>query len=153
MSCSVHANLTPGKPAPVVVNGKTEMVGSDESRLRTAIDNELAHTTNSPLEATAHSTDGRSVTVDYTLTTQDNRSLQAALVQLQASTAVRAGENAGRQLHHTNIVRDLKASEKSKGSLVLSLPAGLTTADCKVIVFVQRNEDLHVENVRMLDIH
>ncbi len=23
MSCSVHANLTPGKPAPVVVNGKT----------------------------------------------------------------------------------------------------------------------------------
>jgi len=23
MSCSVHANLTPGKPAPVIVNGKT----------------------------------------------------------------------------------------------------------------------------------
>jgi hypothetical protein len=137
----------------VVVNGKTEMVGSDESRLRAAIDNELAHTSNPPIEASAHSTDGRSVTIDYTLTSQDHGTLQAALVQLQASTAVRAGENAGRQLHHTNIVRDLKSSGKDKGSVILSLPAGLAAADCKVVVFLQNKDDLHVTGVRLLDIH
>ena len=137
----------------VVINGKTEMVGSDEARLRQAIDQELAHTTNAPIEANAHSSDGKSITVDYTLTSKSQGALQAALLQLEASTAVKNGENGGRQLHHTNIVRDLKTSNKSKGALTLTFPAGLTAANCKVLVFLQDKDDLHVSGARLLEIH
>jgi len=138
----------------VIVNGRTQMVGSDKDRLRQAIDYQLAHTTNPPIDATAHGT-ARTVTIDYALTGtgKSPATLQAALIQLQASTAVKNGENAGRQLHHANIVRDLKSSTKSKGSLSLSLPTGLTAADCKVIVFLQDKETLKVEGARLLDIH
>ncbi|HVV03530.1 MAG TPA: DUF1223 domain-containing protein [Puia sp.] len=136
----------------VVVNGRTEMVGSDKNRLRQAIDDQLAHTTNPPIDATVHATD-KTVTIEYTLPNKTRAALQAALIQLQASTAVKKGENAGRQLHHANIVRDLKSSTKNKGSLSLSLPAGLTAADCKVIVFLQDKETLKVEGARLLDIH
>jgi hypothetical protein len=137
----------------VIINGKTELVGSDESRIRAAIDQELAHTTNAPIEANAHSADGKTITVDYTLTGKSQGALQAALIQLEASTAVKNGENAGRQLHHTNIVRDLNTSNKSKGALTLSFPAGLTASNCKVLVLLQNKDDLHVSGARLLEIH
>jgi len=129
------------------------MIGSDKDRLRETIDDQLAHTTNPAIDATAHTTDSKKVTIDFALTGKNPATLQAALVQLQASTAVKNGENAGRELHHANIVRDLKSSTKSKGSLNLSLPAGLTASDCKVIVFLQDKETLQVEGARLLDIH
>jgi len=137
----------------VIINGKMELVGSDESRIRAAIDGELAHTTNASIEANAHSADGKTITVDYTLTGKSQGAIQAALIQLEASTAVKNGENAGRQLHHTNIVRDLKTSNKSKGALTLTFPAGLTAANCKVIVFLRDRDDLHVGGARLLEIH
>jgi hypothetical protein len=137
----------------VIINGKMELVGSDESRIRAAIDGELAHTTNVSIEANAHSADGKTITVDYTLTGKSQGAIQAALIQLDASTAVKNGENAGRQLHHTNIVRDLKTSNKSKGALTLTFPSGLTAANCKVIVFLRDRGDLHVGGARLLDIH
>ncbi|HVU55942.1 MAG TPA: DUF1223 domain-containing protein [Puia sp.] len=137
----------------VVINGKTEMVGSDKDRLRQTIDDQLAHTANPPIDATAHTTDNKTITIDYTLTAKNQANLQAALIQLQASTAVKKGENAGRQLHHANIVRDLASSTKNKGSLTLSFPAGVSAADCKVIVFLQNKETLLVEGAGLLDIH
>jgi len=129
------------------------MVGSDKDRLKETIDDQLAHTTNPAIDVTAHNTDNKKVTIDFTLTGKNRATLQAALIQLQASTAVKNGENAGLELHHANIVRDLKSSTKSKGSLTLSLPGGLTAADCKVIVFLQNKETLQVEGARLLDIH
>ena len=41
----------------VIINGKMELVGSDEPRIRAAIDSELVHTVNPAIEASAHSTD------------------------------------------------------------------------------------------------
>jgi hypothetical protein len=137
----------------VVVNGKAEMVGSDKDRLKQAIDDQLAHTTNPPIEAAAHAASPTSVTIDYALPGKNAGTIQAALIQLQASTEVKKGENAGRQLHHANIVRDLRSSTRKKGSLSLTLPAGVTAADCKVVVFLQDNETLQVGGARLLDIH
>jgi hypothetical protein len=137
----------------VIINGKTELVGSDEPRIRAAIDSELAHTVNPVFDASAHSTDNKTVNVDYTLAGKGAGEFRAALVQVQASTAVKNGENAGKQLRHADIVRDLKSSGKRSGSLKLSLPAGLTPADCKVVVFLQDKENMHIGGAHMLDIH
>jgi len=136
----------------VVINGKTERLGSDESAIRAVIDEELAHTVNPVIDASAHSADGKKVTVNFALT-KGQGEFQAALVQLQASTDVKKGENSGKQLHHVDIVRDLKSSGKNKGSLTLDIPAGLAPTDCKVIVLLRDKDDLHIGGVRTLDIN
>jgi hypothetical protein len=146
-------NLSSLYTPQVIVNGRTEMVGSDEPRVRKAIETQLAATTNVSIEANAHSAGNGTVTVDYALTGKSQGNLQAALVQLQASTAVKNGENAGRQLHHVNIVRDLSTSGKAKGSITLTLPPDLTPADCKVILFLQDKDNLNVGGARLIDIH
>lgn len=137
----------------VIINGKMEMLGADEPKIRAAIDSELAHTVNPVFDASAHSADNNSVIVDYALAGKGAGEFRAALVQVQASTAVKNGENAGKQLHHADIVRDLKSSGKKTGSLKLTLPAGLTPPDCKVVVFLQDKENLHIGGAHMLDIH
>ncbi len=136
----------------VIINGRTELVGSDEPRIRAAIDGELALTVNPSIDAAAHNTDNKTITVDYTLNGKSTGEFQAALIQLQATTNVQKGENAGRHLQHTNIVRDLKSSGKRSGSLNLTLPPGLKTADCKVMVFLQEKENLHIGGAHLLDI-
>lgn len=135
----------------VIINGKMELVGSDEPRIRAAIDSELAHTVNPMIDASAHSNGNNTVTVDFSLS-KGQGSFQAALVQLHATTAVGKGENAGKQLHHADIVRDLKSSGKSKGTLTLNIPSGLTAADFQVVVFLRDKEHLHIGGVRTLDI-
>jgi len=137
----------------VVVNGKTEFVGSDAGKLRSTIDQELAHTTNFIIEASAKNLNNKTITVNYTLKKSSTTIVQAALIQRQAATAVKRGENAGRQLQHANIVRDLKTSSGNSGTLTLDLPAGLAAGDCKVLLFLQDKDNLHIEGAKALDIH
>jgi hypothetical protein len=136
----------------VIINGKMELVGSDESRIRAAIDSELAHTVNPAIDASAHNTDNKTITVDYTLNNKSAGEFRAALIQLQATTNVQKGENAGRRLQHANIVRDLKTSGKKTGSLKLTIPAGVSAAGCKVMVFLQEKDNLHIGGAHLLDI-
>jgi len=136
----------------VIINGKKELVGSDEPRIRATIDSELVHTMNATIDATAHSTDDKTITVDYSLTGRNAGECRVALLQLQATTNVQKGENAGRRLQHANIVRDLRSSGKRSGSLKLSLPAGLKAADCKVMIFLQDKDNLHIGGAHLLDI-
>jgi hypothetical protein len=136
----------------VIINGKKELVGSDGPRIRAAIDSELIRTVNPAINAIAHNTDNKTITVDYTLTGKSADEFQAALIQLQAVTNVQKGENAGHRLQHANIVRDLRSSGKRSGSLRLTLPAGLKASDCKVMVFLQDKNNLHIGGARLLDI-
>src|SRR5882757_1991885 len=65
-----------------IVNGKIQLVGSDEPKLRKAIDGELAHTINPPIDDNAHTTDDKTIAVDFTLENKSLGALQAALVQV-----------------------------------------------------------------------
>ena len=137
----------------VVVNGKTEFVGSDAGKLKTTVEGELAHTSNLLIEASAKNTNGKAITVSYTLKKASNAIVQAVLLQLKASTSVKRGENAGRQLQHVDIVRDLKTAQGNSGTLNLDLPAGLAAGDCRVLLFVQDKDDLHITGATSISIH
>ncbi len=131
----------------VVVNGKTEFTGSDESRLRKTIQEELRTRPGIPVSATAKTNDGKNVEVIYSETGADGQLLNIALVQLHAETDVKKGENEGRHLLHTNIVRAFKTvvlKKEDKGSVMLPLPQGLAAKDCMVIVFLQEKNTFHV---------
>jgi hypothetical protein len=122
-----------------VVNGQVELVGSEEGRLREAIEAGLKRPAGNLIEL--HVTgDGKNIQVNYKVPDAGKEMLNIALVQSHAETQVGAGENSGRLLKHTNIVRVLKSQAVhagSSGSVSLALPRGLNEKDGKVIAWLQ----------------
>jgi hypothetical protein len=124
----------------VVVNGKTELVGSDEPVLREAISSALttAQTAQVSLQARQNSD---KLTVNYELSgNTDNQHLLIALVQKAAISKVARGENRGRTLSHAQIVRDLKTialNQAKKGQAIINLPKEFTPQGWEVVGFIQ----------------
>ncbi|HEY4149949.1 MAG TPA: DUF1223 domain-containing protein [Chitinophagaceae bacterium] len=136
-----------------IVNGKTEFTGSDRNRLNKTIDQALKSPAPAPLALEAREGKDRTITVSYKLAALTGQSLNVALVQRNADTEVKKGENEGKRLHHINIVRDLRTMPATSGGVVLHLPAGLGAADCEVIAFVQNNNTLAISAAAQASIH
>jgi hypothetical protein len=128
----------------VVVNGKSEFVGSDESKLRQTIQQELNMPMASVISIEAKNNGSKKVDVSYKVKGAEGSLLNIALVQLEASTAVKRGENEGKQLHHVNIVRDIKTVSGGDGTVKLSIPSGMSATDFKIIAFTQNKNDLKI---------
>lgn len=132
----------------VIVNGKTEFVGSDKNKLAQTITNELKNTStvNIVLSAKLEGTDKIKVTYK-TSGAHDNDQLNIALIQLMATTQVKRGENHGRELHHINIVRELKTVNAADSSTAFTIPLHLKANDLKIVAFFQNKTNLHISGV------
>ena len=130
----------------IVVNGETEFVGSDKSKLQKTIEKELSNNTNSSIGITARETDEKKISVNIKTGNQSNTKINIALLQLKAQSNVAGGENQGRQLRHINIVRDFKTTDATgkQTSVILALPTGLLKKNCSVIAFLQDKSTLHI---------
>jgi hypothetical protein len=127
-----------------VVNGRHEFVGSNESSLRSAVEEGLAAASNGRITGSAKLDGGQHVKVSYNVDDPGKGTLQIALVQSQAVSQVLRGENQGQRLQHVNVVRSFQSvSLKSgkEGVADLKIPDGLAARDCKVIAFLQNKED------------
>jgi hypothetical protein len=121
----------------VILNGRAELIGSDENKMRDAIGKELANTPGEDFELSVKNIEGNTIAVAYKRKSNDDLNLYMALVQTQAVSDVKKGENAGKQLQHCNVVRDFKTFYKSSGTGHLKIPEGLAAKDCRVIAFLQ----------------
>lgn len=134
-----------------VVGGRTELVGSDASGLVQAIRAagrrpratvELGvRRDGSGLETTVRvgALPGVPAAAPGTAAV-----VYVALTQAEADVEVRRGENGGRTLHHTAIVRRFVAAGPVGGSggevhAKLELPTGIPVAALRVVAFVQRD--------------
>jgi hypothetical protein len=128
-----------------VVNGADEMVGSDKAKLTESIDNCLKNDPTVRIALTAQQS-GSKLSVSYSIAGAQGQVLHIALVQKQAVTNVKNGENAGRTLQHHNIVRVFKSLDVAEGkrTLLLDMPAGLSPADCILIAYTQQSTDWKV---------
>jgi len=122
-----------------IVNGTSEFTGSDTKQLKTRVEDGLGINSTAPVSITAQSTDGKTVTVNYTLQKSLPGVINIALVQLHAQSNVQRGENSGKLLQHVNVVRDFKTlpAKQPAGAISLTLPAGLTVKDCMIIAYTQ----------------
>lgn len=111
----------------VVVNGAAEAVGHDRARIQALI----AATKPAAVLAPTARREGMSLVVTLPAV-PDGAIAHAAVVQRDAAVEVKRGENAGRTLHHRNVVR----SHATGGATVkLPLPAGLSSADADIVVW------------------
>ena len=132
----------------IIVNGKTEFVGSDKNKLQQTISKELTNEMIKPFDISAKSTDDKNVVVNLKTDNNSNEIINVALVQLQAQSNVKRGENNGKQLHHINIVRDLKTIDafSKQFSVNFILPDGLAKKDFEIIIFSQNKNNLQIDN-------
>ncbi|MBC9914638.1 DUF1223 domain-containing protein [Chitinophaga varians] len=122
----------------LIVNGRTEMVGSEEGAVLGAISAALQETNAQPLSLKAAQANSE-LTISYSGAVPNKKArILVALVQKNASSQVNAGENAGKQLTHVQIVRRLQQQElKEEGEVTLSLPDDFRKNGWEVIAFVQ----------------
>lgn len=138
----------------VVINGTTECVGSNESELNEKINQALNTPAVNSLSLHAKP-QGQKVIVDYEAAgqTADSR-LLIALVQTHALRKIQRGENGGRTLEHTSIVRDLHSFKvEAHGRQELSLPEGFNPQDWEILGMLQRSKTGEVMAAARVDFH
>lgn len=128
----------------LIVNGTKQFVGSDRGAILDAITNSLDKTPLDTLLLKAIIA-GDELQVEYKAGIGvKNSELVLALVQKEANSSVKAGENSGRNLSHVQIVRRMKLiplAEKSLKATTMKLPADFTQKGWELIGFVQRKTD------------
>jgi hypothetical protein len=128
----------------IIVNGRKEFVGSQESTLRSTITADLGQDAPAQLTLTDLRHDKNKIAWRYQVQNAGQGStLIIAVVQRPATTDVKAGENSGRTLSHVQIVRDFTSTGigKGGGEGSLSLPKEVGAGDEELIAFVQNDSD------------
>jgi len=124
----------------IVVNGKTEFVGSEEGTLRNAISKGLQKASPSQLSLNISTIDHSKANIKYEVDSIDkNIFLELAILQKNAQTKVQSGENSGRTLSHVQIVRKLQSVplKGKEGTVNVALPNGFNTQGWEIIGFLQ----------------
>ena len=125
----------------MVVNGRKEFIGSYEGPITKTITNELGQPAANTLTLQTH-VEGSKLHVDFTAAGEKNAELVLALVQKNATSNVKAGENTGRQLSHVQIVRQLYTQDVNNNKkITLELPADFNAKGFELIGFVQHKKD------------
>ena len=123
----------------MVVGGTEQFTGSDREHAEEAIARATARPASIHLALRARRSGTQAVVVEWTAdAAPPGETLSVAVVETSATTSVRAGENAGRTLHHTNVVRSFATGLLSPGpgSRTLPIPPGL--GELAVVAYAQR---------------
>jgi len=130
----------------LVINGRYEVVGSNEGAARQLIRKAL---NDSPLvmiriDEVKRETGRLTVRCRLEGAVGESR-LVAAVVQAHEETQVGGGENRGDRLEHTNVVKALKEQKaKPVAEVTIELPATGAVEGQRLILFTQRIKDLHI---------
>lgn len=137
----------------LIINGKQAVIGGQRNRIEQAI--QAIQT--QPVAAFVGvdgtvSQDANQVTVTYTLSSAGPYRVHVALVQKEARTPVKNGENGGRTLVNTNVVRQFRTLDgvNPTGRVSLPLPTDLPSSEMATLVYVQRTDTGQIVGAKML---
>lgn len=124
----------------LILNGQKELVGSDENSIGSIVNNFLKENASVTISASTPAITSNKITVPYSLDKMmSNSNINAALVQDNVVTNIRAGENKGVKLTNYNVVRDFKTMRISGtvGKFTLLLPQGNSAEGFSIVLYVQ----------------
>jgi len=124
----------------IVVNGKTEFVGSEESTLRNSIKTSLQTASPAQLSLDISAVGNGQASLKYSTEGAGNHTvLLIAVLQKNAQTKVERGENGGHTLSHVQIVRKLQkvALITKSGSVSVTLPNGYDAGGWEIVGLLQ----------------
>jgi hypothetical protein len=124
----------------VIINGKKEFIGSHESEIREAIEEQLSTKPVATLEISGQR-EGEKLTIDYKVEKGTGEyALLISVIQKTAETKVIRGENAGHVLSHVQIVRQLRTEQLNglgKGTSTFILPENFDSKNWELLGMVQ----------------
>ncbi|MFK8164114.1 MAG: DUF1223 domain-containing protein [Lewinella sp.] len=124
----------------LVVNGREEMIGSRRGTVQSAVAKALQNTQQRVAPILTTNVRNGKITAAYTLAADDFKGhrVTALLAQNVARSAVKRGENRGKELQHHNVVRLMEHRPAAPaGTFELALPDGLSPNDVTVVLLVQ----------------
>jgi hypothetical protein len=137
-----HAFGTRGVYTPqMIVDGTEQFTGSNRDRADAAIARALARPASVRLSVQVRAAGANEMTIGYTAPGAPAGSvLNVAVVESAADTSVRAGENAGKLLHHVNVVREFVTVPVTSptGWVTVHVPRSLSRDRAELIAYVQR---------------
>jgi hypothetical protein len=138
----------------MIVNGSDAFVGSDQEHLQQDVNQELSTRANVALRA-SFTKETDQLTVKFSAEGYaKGEVVNIALVERGLSTDVTAGENAGRTLHHDNVVKEFRTMPLTKagGQVKIPLNRVLDISQASLIVYVQDPQTMLIEAARQLDL-
>jgi hypothetical protein len=138
----------------MIVNGSDVFVGSDQGHLQQDLNRELSQSSNVTLHASFKKQDDQAIVKYSAEGFTDGDVANIALVERGLSTDVTAGENAGRTLHHDNVVREFQTVPltKAEARIIIPLNKILDISQASVIVYVQDPQTMLIEAAKQLDL-
>jgi hypothetical protein len=131
----------------MVVDGKAEFNGQDESRAKRAV----AAAINDPKAniSIAHLQDALDIQIESIPASAKQAQVFLAITEDHLQSNVGKGENSGRTLNHSGVVRDLRTIGTAQGSSFSALPKltldpSWKRPDLRAIVFVQDAKTRHI---------
>ena len=137
----------------LVINGRQDVIGGQRAKIEQAIQMIQQQPASAFIGVDGSvARDVKQVSVTYELSAAGPYRVNVAMVQKEARTAVGNGENGGRTLVNTNVVRQFKTIEQpgTSGSVTLPFPNGLKPDQTAVLVYVQRSDTGQVVGAKML---
>lgn len=132
----------------LIINGKSEYIGSDEAAVSEAIKDALNGSSQLSLNIQGRFEPGK-VQLHYQVTGNAGKSqLLVALVEKHATSQVKRGENEGRTLSHVQIVNDLhifSLQSGHEGNVQIDLPVAFNPHDWELIGMLQNEETGSIE--------
>lgn len=130
----------------LIVNGEYEMVGSDKRKAEAAIKKALKENNSIDLSVDKISRDGSKLNIiSHAIGELSKQTLEIALVQKNAIMEIKAGENRGAKLFHTNVVRHFKSQElKENNETSLTIPTGLTDSNWQILLITRNKSDMKI---------
>ena len=124
----------------MIVGGTDAFNGSDRARALRDVARSLSEAAPVHLSVRSRAVDSERVAIEVEAPgAPAGATVDIAIVQHQATTNVRGGENAGRTLRHANVVRAFEVARLPASTLTIRLPMPLHGSDGEVVAFVQRS--------------
>jgi hypothetical protein len=128
----------------MIVNGQREFVGSNKSQLDNVVAQAETQKLIYEIVITEYKIIGDKISFEYSLDKEPtSESINFAIVEKSIENNVPRGENSGRKLRHTNVVRSFVTNAiKRKDNIVMSA-SNITVKNSTLIVYIQ-DEGLRV---------
>ena len=136
---ALHSNVyTP----QLVINGQTEMIGSDAAKIDATLNKVFGAGSDTTLSIKAATPGKGDLKIAFNVSGKtENALLNIALVERKTTTQIKAGENGGATLSGNNVVRNFETTGRVKdgdNNSSIDIPNGLDLKNCSVVLFLQQ---------------
>jgi hypothetical protein len=137
----------------LVVNGEYEMVGTNRPGAEAAIKKVFTEIDQVNIKIDGVKKENNCLVFTTGLQGKlSNVNIICAVVQKHAETNVKAGENNGAQLSHTNVVRTFKEQPANeKMNFEMAVPGEIANDNWKLIVYTQQKDNLKITGAAIYD--